>query len=112
MQGIPPVVAIVAILVVCGLLVQLVLVVRRTAKQGGTGGYRPAGQIVVRCRDGHLFTTIWVPLASFKAIKLGPVRFQYCPVGEHWTFVVPVPNSELTDRERWLADQYHDGPIP
>lgn len=68
--------------------------------------------VVVRCRDGHLFATIWVPLVSFKAIRLGPVRFQYCPVGEHWTLVVLVDESELTDAEKRFAAAYHDKRIP
>jgi hypothetical protein len=75
-------------------------------------GNRLVGKVVVRCRDGHLFTTIWIPGGSFKAIRLGFIRLQYCPVGDHWTFVTPVPDSDLTDRERMLADLYHDGPIP
>jgi hypothetical protein len=112
MQAMPPVVAVVAVLVVCGLLVRLVVVMRRTGDQAWVDGYRPAGEVVVRCRDGHLFTTIWIPLVSFKAIRLGFVRFQHCPVGGHWSFVVPVPDSELTDRQRWIADRYHDGPVP
>jgi hypothetical protein len=112
MQGMPTLVAVVAILVVCGLLVRLVVVMRRTASQARADGYRSAGEVVVRCGDGHLFTTIWIPLVSFKAVRLGFVRFQYCPVGEHWTFVVAVPDSELTDRERWIADRYHDGRVP
>jgi hypothetical protein len=38
----------------------------------------------VRCSAGHLFTTIWVPLGSLKAVRLGGTRYQYCPVGHHW----------------------------
>ena len=34
------------------------------------------GRVVVRCRDGHVFTTVWVPFMSIKAIRLGLVRFQ------------------------------------
>jgi hypothetical protein len=66
----------------------------------------------VRCRDGHLFTTVWMPGASFKAIRLGSIRYQHCPVGQHWTFVTPVPDDELTDAERHLASLYRDGPVP
>jgi hypothetical protein len=106
-QGIPPLVGIVVIVVVAVLVAWMVVVVRRTG--GGNGA---AGRVVVRCRDGHVFTTIWVPLASFKAIRLGPLRFQYCPVGGHWTFVVPVPPSELTSLERRMAQRYDDGPVP
>jgi hypothetical protein len=36
---------------------------------------------IVRCSKGHLFTTIWVPLASFKAVRLGSRRYQRCPGG-------------------------------
>jgi hypothetical protein len=100
-------VGIVVIAVVALLVVWVVVVFRRTGGGNGT-----AGRVAVRCRDGHVFTTVWIPLASFKAIRLGPLRFQYCPVGEHWTFVTPVPPSELTDRERWMAQRYDDGPVP
>ena len=47
----------------------------------------------VRCRAGHLFTTIWIPLASLKALRLGGRRFQHCPVGHHWTTVVPLDQT-------------------
>jgi hypothetical protein len=52
-------------------------------------------KIIVRCAQGHLFTTSWVPGVSFKAIRLGRYRFQRCPVGNHWTFVTPVGDGEL-----------------
>lgn len=38
----------------------------------------------VRCSAGHVFTTIWMPLGSLKAVRLGWKRWQYCPVGRHW----------------------------
>lgn len=75
-------------------------------------GYSVGGSTIVRCSAGHLFTTIWVPLASFKAIRLGRTRFQRCPVGQHWALVTPLRGEELTDVERQLAAQFHDGPIP
>jgi hypothetical protein len=81
------------------------LVVRRM-------GYKVGGETIVRCRTGHLFTTIWVPGASLKAVRLGMTRWQRCPVGEHWTFVTPVRDDELTDEDRDLAKQYHDMRIP
>src|SRR5690349_16657831 len=34
-------------------------------------GYPFAGNVVVRCRKGHLFTTIWVPGVSVKSARLG-----------------------------------------
>ncbi len=75
-------------------------------------GYNFGGDVVVRCREGHLFTTIWVPGMSFKAIRLGWMRLQRCPVGDHWTLVTPVRDSDLAEEERWIAAQYRDGPIP
>ena len=70
------------------------------------------GRIVVRCAKGHLFMTIWIPGGSFKAVRLGWFRFQHCPVGNHWTFVAPVRESDLTEEERQTAHQYHDTSIP
>jgi hypothetical protein len=75
-------------------------------------GYKVGGNVVVRCRDGHLFTTIWIPGASLKAIRFGPVRGQYCPVGKHWTLVRPVRDSDLTEAEREEAAGRHDIRIP
>lgn len=72
----------------------------------------PRGETIVRCRSGHLYTTVWVPFVSLKAIRLGLVRFQYCPVGKHWSLVVPVRASDLSDEDRQLASQYRDWQIP
>ncbi|GIF45852.1 hypothetical protein DFJ67_5287 [Asanoa ferruginea] len=69
-------------------------------------------EVPVRCRDGHVFTTVWVPGISFKAIRLGPLRLQWCPVGEHRTIVTPVPWTRLSDQERWMAAHYHDSGMP
>jgi hypothetical protein len=66
----------------------------------------------VRCRDGHVFTTVWVPGLSFKAIRLGPLRLQWCPVGEHRSVVTPVPWTQLSDQERWMAAHYRDSGMP
>jgi|GEM_PF-514934 len=71
----------------------------------------PGGKTFVRCKDGHLFITIWVPFVSFKAIRLGSVRFQYCPVGRHWTLVRPVKESDLSEREKEEASKYQDSDI-
>jgi hypothetical protein len=69
-------------------------------------------EVPVRCREGHVFTTTWIPGISFKAIRLGPLRLQWCPVGEHRTVVTPVPWSQLSDQERWMAAHYHDSGMP
>ena len=73
---------------------------------------RPGGNIVVRCREGHLFTTLWLPAISAKALRLGWWRFQRCPVGHHWSLVTPVNESGLSARERRSARRQHDLPIP
>jgi hypothetical protein len=75
-------------------------------------GYPIGGNLTVRCRSGHLFTTLWVPSVSFKALRLGWLRFQWCPVGRHWSLVTPVRDSELTDREKRRARASHDLRVP
>ena len=75
-------------------------------------GYPIGGRMIVRCRSGHLFTTIWVPSASVKALRLGWMRLQWCPVGRHWSLVTPVRDSELTLREQRRARSRHDIPVP
>jgi hypothetical protein len=75
-------------------------------------GYPLGGNVVVRCRQGHLFTTIWIPGASFKAVRLGPARVQRCPVGPHWSLVTPVKTADLSDDERDTAAARRDIRIP
>jgi hypothetical protein len=73
---------------------------------------RIGGNVVVRCRQGHLFTTLWIPGASVKSLRLVAWRFQYCPVGKHFSLVTPVNESTLTDDERRRAHEHHDIPLP
>ncbi|MGH9291411.1 MAG: hypothetical protein ACRDZ6_01355 [Acidimicrobiales bacterium] len=75
-------------------------------------GYGVGGNCVVRCRDGHLFTTIWIPGASLKALRLGWWRLQRCPVGTHWTLVSPVRPADLSDEERDFARDHRDVRLP
>jgi hypothetical protein len=75
-------------------------------------GYGLGGNVVVRCRRGHLFSTIWIPGASFKSIRLGWWRIQRCPVGRHWSIVTPVNRSELAEDERRIAEGRKDIGIP
>jgi hypothetical protein len=75
-------------------------------------GQRPGRNVLVRCRDGHLFTTIWIPAASLKSLRFGLWRFQHCPVGAHWSLVTPVRTAELSDEERSAAAEIRDVPIP
>lgn len=67
---------------------------------------------VVECAEGHLFTSIVVPGASLKAIRLGDKRWQRCPVGRHWTTVRRVDESTLEPERLAAARTVHDIRIP
>jgi hypothetical protein len=73
---------------------------------------RLGGNVVVRCRQGHLFTTIWIPGASIKSLRLVAWRVQRCPVGSHWSLVTPLNESKLTKGERRFAHEHHDIRLP
>lgn len=92
------------ILIVVVLVVGTVLARRR--------GYGIGGETIVRCSRNHLFTTLWVPGASFKAVRLGPKRYQRCPVGRHWGLVTPVRAEDLTEEQRQTAAAVHDTRVP
>lgn len=94
------------------LLVALALLAVETAVVSRRRGYLLGARTIVRCREGHLFTTLWVPGASFKALRLGWWRWQRCPVGGHWTLVTPAQESDLTDEEREGARAHPDVRIP
>jgi hypothetical protein len=66
----------------------------------------------VRCSDGHLFTTIWIPAASFKALRLAGTRYQRCPVGRHWTTVKPLDRDTADPADLAAAAAVHDIRIP
>jgi hypothetical protein len=67
---------------------------------------------VVRCRQGGLFQTLWVPYISFKSIRWGNQRFQYCPVHGGPDWVTPVDPATLTSTELMAATQYPPGRVP
>ena len=90
---------------VVGMLITGTLVARRL-------GYKVGGHVVVRCRQGHLFTTLWIPGVKLKSIDLGVARLQRCPVGHHWTIVIPRRDRDLTDEQRLAAAQHHDIRLP
>jgi hypothetical protein len=73
---------------------------------------RIAGDVVVGCRAGHLYTTIWLPGVSLKSARLGWWRFQRCPVGEHWSWVTPVKESDVSADELRLAREHRDVRLP
>jgi hypothetical protein len=95
----------VLVAVVLSVLVEAVVV-------GNRRGRFLAVDTVVRCRRGHLYTTMWVPGGSLKALRLGWWRYQRCPVGGHWAMVTPARVSELTDEQRRVAATVHDLRIP
>ena len=67
---------------------------------------------IVRCGAGHLFTSTVIPGASLKAVRLGSVRFQRCPVGRHWAFVRRVDPASLTPDELASARSIRDVRLP
>jgi hypothetical protein len=75
-------------------------------------GYKIGGNVVVRCRRGHLYTTIWIPGVKLKGLDLGVARLQHCPVGGHWSLATLVRDRELTEEERRFAQQHHDVRMP
>lgn len=66
----------------------------------------------VRCSAGHLFTTIWVPMASLKAVRLAGRRYQRCPVGHHWAVVTPLGPGDMSAEDREAAAAVHDVRVP
>jgi hypothetical protein len=75
-------------------------------------GYSFGRNTIVQCRQGHLFTTVWIPGASVKSLRLGFWRLQWCPVGRHVDLVHPVKPDSLTEASRALAKSQHDVLIP
>ncbi len=75
-------------------------------------GYKFGTNVAVRCRRGHLFTTVWIPGASVKALRLGYWRVQWCPVGRHVDLVRLLRDADLTEAERSLAAARHDILVP
>ena len=67
---------------------------------------------IVRCKQGSLFETKWVPLVSFKAVRLGARRIQRCPIHSRWETVERVDEISLTDQERSDAARYPAGWLP
>jgi hypothetical protein len=74
--------------------------------------HRLGGHVVVRCRQGHHFTTLWIPGISVKSLRLGFWRVERCPVGHHWSVVTPVRLADLSNEERHMARAQHDVWIP
>jgi hypothetical protein len=75
-------------------------------------GYNLGTKTTVRCRQGHLFTTVWIPGATVKSLRLGSRRFQRCPVGRHWSLVQPVRIADLSEEEKRDAAAHRDIRLP
>ena len=70
---------------------------------------------IPRCAapPGTCITTIWVPLATLKAVRLGPARYEHCPVGHHWASVTRLEDDPATTEEELKeAALVHDVRIP
>ena len=93
------------ILIAAGVVAGGTLIARRL-------GYNLGVNTVVRCRKGHMFSTVWIPGIKLKEVDLVVARVQRCPVGKHWSLVVPVRNVDLTDEEIQFAREHHDIRIP
>lgn len=63
---------------------------------------------IVQCSRGAYYESKWVPLASFKAIRLGAKRLQRCPVHHKWEMTVRVPDDAVTPEIREQAERHHD----
>jgi hypothetical protein len=96
------------LIVILAIFVPILVLNALAARRGGKTGR----DVVVRCSNGHLFTTTWIALVSFTAIRLGNARVQRCPVCERWTRVTRARDSELTDEDRHIAAAHHDVHIP
>jgi len=92
------------LLLAAGLLVEPVVLRAR--------GLPIGGDLIVRCRRGHLFTTIWIPSVSLKAMRLGWLRVQWCPVGRHLSIVTPVREPDQRPAQRREARAHHDLRLP
>ena len=89
------------ILIAAGVAVGGTLIARRL-------GYNLGTNTIVRCRQGHVFTTIWIPGIKLKEIDLVVARIQRCPVGNHWSLVVPIRAETLSAEDRDFALSHQD----
>lgn len=80
----------------------------------GNSGSRRAGSIaIVRCSRGGFFETLWIPLVSVKAVRLGlNRRLQRCPVHGRWELVRRVAPGSLTSQQRAAAARFPATRIP
>lgn len=90
-----------ALIIVLAVVIVVAVVVTALNLSLRRQGYAIPGHAAVRCREGHLFRTLWVEGGSFKAVRLGlRTRYMRCPVGKHWSVVHPVKEADLTPAEQ------------
>ncbi len=104
------VIIVLVVLIGAGIVVVVAVAGTKAAHERGYSGV--GGDTIVRCSEGHLFTTLWVPGSSLKAVRLGVKRYQRCPLCEKWRIVTPVADSELSDEDRRTAAEHHDTHLP
>ena len=75
-------------------------------------GYQVGREAFVRRRQGHLFTTTWIPGGSLKAIRLGLWRIQWCPVGRHVDLVRLVKPRPCRNPRASSPLAHHDILVP
>jgi len=63
---------------------------------------------LVECSRGHRYRTIWIPGGSLKALRWFNRRYQWCPVGHHWSWVRRIDPELLSVGERSAANAVHD----
>ena len=78
------------------------------SNKGKTRGH----DVIVRCSVGHLYTTIWIPAMSLKAVRWVNKRYQRCPVGKHWAWTERVNKSDLNPEIAAEAGKFRDLRIP
>jgi hypothetical protein len=63
---------------------------------------------VVECSEDHRYRSIWVPFGSLKAVRWFGRRYQWCPVGRHWSWTRRVDADRLSEDELREANAVHD----
>ena len=67
---------------------------------------------VMRCPDGHLFETPFLPMMSLKAIRTPRGRIMRCPVDGRRGLVELMFTAELTPAQRDEARRNRTSPLP
>jgi hypothetical protein len=68
-----------------------------------------AEEKIIRCSDGHLYTARWIPLVSFRSVRLGSRRLARCPVDGRWRLARSVDPGELGEAEIEEAKRHDAG---